>query len=749
MRERVAARVALVLALVLVPNVHAEGPANPRTPDQATEGAVNALAMADDGSLLAATDDPGSTLKGNASVPTWRLWSGAGSPLQSGITDLGSCGTRAGDLCQGPANAAALAPDGRHFAVAGNVTHTVVDATQGVLVLGSAAQGETSATPLSFGPQFVALDTSAHVVAVAGTQTGSLGAADAAVLQLFSWDGEHAPASLGTALMAGHPNGMALSSDGQVAYLAGAHAARLDLHGNVGTIDIGAPVTAVAVAGQAPHTVALGSATGVMFLDDVQTVPPGPRLALPATVASLALNADGTAALAGLTNGNLVRIRIGNGLPASAASDVVTLAHPVTYVAVSPDGATGAAASGSEARQVDLAGPALTVLWHDTLPGPAHVAVAATGESVGAAGGRAVRFERALHLVTATAPAVTLAAAVPFNFTVTFTDVGNRPERSPLTATWPPGWVGSLSMGNVSLEPGSSQSVVVHSVPVAGLKPGDYAVTLTQQRLTSVLNVTMPRIDAFTIVPFGPSSLAVDAGQVAVFVARVTNRGNDHATPRIDVATKPGLWAARTDPAQLDLYPGQMQEVQVILVAPVGAAQGEEGNATLHLPGATASFVATVGGHFEPTLRFPPTATIAAGESQSLTVTLQNAGNAPDTITVAVQPGSVPVGWLVAFPSGATDQQVRDLAPGAAVPLTLTVAVPATATPGAKAFLRIHGASAGDPGKTLDYALTVTVAGTPPSSTSAGKHQPGPAVPLVVAGLLASALLAARRRPRA
>ena len=83
----------LVLLLMPVPTLRAAGP-NTRSPDLGTQGLVRRVAISDDGVVLAVTDDPGSTVKQNATLPTWFVWDASGKLLRSGNADHPSCSMR-------------------------------------------------------------------------------------------------------------------------------------------------------------------------------------------------------------------------------------------------------------------------------------------------------------------------------------------------------------------------------------------------------------------------------------------------------------------------------------------------------------------------------------------------------------------------------------------------------------------------------------------------------------------------------
>ncbi|MHB8632457.1 MAG: NEW3 domain-containing protein [Thermoplasmatota archaeon] len=704
-----------------------------RSPDLATPARILTVTTADNGETLVTTVDPGSTATSNATVPTWFLWDGNGRLLERGDADHPTCASRPPDLCTAPAVGGAITRDGRRFAVVSDVTPAALptDTARGILLVGTLA-GEAGRIPLEFAPTAVAMDASGTTIAVAGVATPLPPAKPFGEVRLFSWYGGSTPVPFANATFVSAVHALAVSADGQEVAVGASTFVRVHRDGHQDSLDLGSNVTAVAIADSSPHLAVAGTLSG-----DVWMATDGSLTAtsthLLSTVEGIAATGDGGEVVAALQSGRLIRFTLAGNDSASTSLD---LGVPVTGMALASDGLTAVVATGLGIVQVDAT--RLVPLWNDTFL-PVGLGLTADGEQVVAGAGHVVRVWQALHDVTADAPAVTLLGR-HVSLNVTLRNRGNRLQDSPVTVEWPPGWSGTLSPANYSLEPGEAAVLQLYANAPAKISPGNVTLPLLFAGGFVNATVVVPRIESFRAQVKGPQSLAISPGQTTVFGVTITNTGNDEQRFAVPLVVTPSSWSAQATPGDLDLKPGQSADVDLIVLAPQGAVVGNAGNVSVRLPGAAAWVIATVGAKFSPGLTFVARATVSPGNLTAVSITLQNQGNAQDSIVAAVDPDTLPAGWLALWPGGAASQEVRDIPAGSGVPVTLQIEAPVGAGPG---VLRLHvtARSEGDSTQSADGYLSLTIAGTPAGTTSAKGTS------FVGVGLVAVALmLAARRR---
>ncbi len=754
------ALVALVLLPLIAGAVSATPGPNPRPP-LATVGNVLQVSVATTGTILAVTDDPGSTLptpnNPGPAVATWYIWDRAGASVHTGSADLAACASRLGDLCQSPAAAGSISSDGTRFAVGSNLAMSPLDATRGLVQAGYVSDGQTVRQFFQNPIAQVAMDKRGQTIAVLETlpATPGPGQTDRAQVNLFAFDGLAFTAIFPPFLITAPATGMALSIDGARLAVAADHLyifARANLAPAINTAIAGA-VTSVSVAAASPHAILAGYASGTLALfTDAGGATAEGTLNLGSAITATAT--QGAAGLAGDTAGKVHLVAITDFAPRLTLQKTVAQApDAVRQLVISNDGAISLLRSATEVQLLQLAPGNLTELWRQTPALPPvgggldeHGDLAAVGVAAGV-----VAFDVS-HDVRADAPQTfEVPPHVARDLEVVYRNTGNRAESVQLGAAFPPNWFMTVTPNAFDLNVGQSATVAVHFVVGDNERPGLTNLVILHDLAsggsgTTTIPVQVVARDAVGFGTEGPASVAMQRGETVRFKVTLENRGTADASVDVEATLNRPTWIAQVTPRHFELAPDAISQLEVALTAPLDAADGEQANVRLTLagrPGAELDLVGVVGARFEPSIVAPGRANVAAGTIAQVNVTVRNAGNVADRFDVTVT-GILPDGWKISLQDGPTPRSPI-LEPGAAARFTVLVEVPEGAN-GQRVQLRLQAASLGDSAKLAEHVILVMV---DRDSSDQGQGTPFPTAVVMAALLMAVALRRLSRRPAA
>ena len=745
-------RQALLAVLVLLASALAARAAPGANPQPAllTAAPVLALAMADDGTVLATTDDPGSAAptpsNPGSSVNTWYVWRPDGTALSLGSADMANCGgARLQDLCQSPVPAAAIAADASRFAFASNVPSSVTDTTKAQLVVAAGStvlarqflpNPVTAAAMNHTGSSVAVLERVAHV-----------GAADSAQVEWFDVAGANSVTNVMPAQgSAGPPMSLAMSDDGSRLAVV-SDKVYLFVHGPALPTALGTGTPkAVALAGGGKHGMLWGTAAGdVAYAVDGDS---GPRFT--GTMGTSAVNAvaesrDGKWGAVGTQEGKVRLYALHEtGIPAAAAGNEATLPDAVQQVQLSPDGQFLLVRSLSQVRLYLNAGN-LTQLWNDTpATAPVGIGLSASGGLAATGVGSGVVRYPAVHAIRGDTIHDTMAPGTARTFTVNYRNDGNRAENATLDVWFPSGWFAQADRQAIAVPVDATTVVNLKVILPAFQPPGTFAVFLnhtvasTGVQGTTAVWITVPDTQVLLLDPVGPSSLAIRAGQTVQFVAQVENRGNLAATGHLSIKTEPDGWQAHLSDISVPLEPGAHSNVTVDLTAPPGVREGDSGHVTLVLAERSQEpldLYGTVGARFKVNVAAAAFATVPAGNATEFAVTVGNLGNVIDSFDFV--PTGVPEGWTVEFTPG--NATVRELKAGGTATVRMLVRAPADATPGLKKQVTFEARSEGDPSATAEKTIQFTVTA---EGTTVPPEEPGAPVNWALIGVVALFVLA-------
>ncbi|MES2155654.1 MAG: hypothetical protein V4510_11010 [bacterium] len=745
----------LFLAGLLLPPAEGTPGANPRAP-LATVGAVMHVAVAETGTMLAVTDDPGTRLPtpGNAGadVPTWYLWDRAGTIVHSGSGDLTSCANRLGDLCQSPSAAGALSADGLWFAVGSNVAMSPTDATRGLLQAGHVGASSTVTHVFSNPIAQIAMDRNGKTIAVLERIPAipNSGQPDKAQVNLLSFDGSVFADIFTPYQIVAPAQGLALARDGQKLAVAADNLYIFSrTAGAPGIVSaVTGPVQSVAVAPGGAHSILAGYASGKLaILDDGSALQVLKTLDL-GTSPVTAVTTDGVRGLAGDSTGKLFVLSVSTATPQVVVDSSRTGApDAIRQLFLSRSGGIGFLRSATEVHLMLANG---TELWsHKPATAPVGGGLDDTGDVAATGVGAGVVAFDASHAIAADPVAtIQVPPRVARDIDVTYRNAGNRPEQADVGASFPANWFMTVTPTSMALAVGQTAVLHVHFVVGDSQPPG-----LTELKLehtlasggsgTTVIPVEVVPKDAVAMSPDGPATLALKRGETAHFGVKIENRGNTDAHVDVVGAVTPAGWTMDASPRHFDLNPGKNGTFSVSLTASATAADGETGVVRLTLagrPGSELDLSGVVGARFAPDLRGLARVDAAAGSQITVNLTLVNAGNVADRFTV--QPvGVLPDGWGLRL--DASPLLTPLLEPGEAAPLAVHITVPAGSS-GQRAQLRVHADSLGDATKSDEQSILVMVARGQDATTQ------GSPLPLEVPimALAAMALLLRRRQGR-
>lgn len=726
---------AIVLALLLAGTPTLAEPGPNAKPPRTTAGTVLDLAMADDGTVLATTDDPGTKLPtpGNAgpNASTWYLWSPSGTLLLQGSADLPTCSTRVDDLCQSPAPAAALARTGARFAVGSNVASSVTDAVKGLLSVGTPT-GIVARQPLS--PCAQGTNCPNAVVAVAVNHDGSsiavlervshVNAPDTARVEWFDLSATNTLSAVVPAFaMNGAPVGIALSDDGDRLAVAADRLYVFSRGTNTpASFGLSAP-SAVAIAGSGTHGLVWGRAGGAVdYVVDGATAPVASFLLGTSAVTAVAITRDGTWGAAANAAGRIQVFTLPNATVATLTQvGQVQVAGNVTELVLTPDARHLLVRTAAEVR-LYLVGANMTELWsHRPTAAPVGLGLSANADLAATGVGAGVVTYGVSHAIRADLVAETMQPGTARTVTVTYRNDGNRPEKATLEAWFPPGWYAAATPTNITVPVNGTATVDVRIVIPNREAPGTQAILLnhtlasTGATGSTPVRVTVSGRTLVVLDPDGATSKGIRGGETVSFRAVVDNRGNLPGVGQLTMTVEPATWQATLSQETFSLQPGASVNVTVTLTAPREVVEGDAGHVRLVLaqrPDEPLDFYATVGARFRVALSAPSLYTAEVGNVTPISLGLKNEGNVLDSFDLRAE---VPEGWTATF----ANATVRDVDAGAPAGATLLLGVPADAVPGLRVRITVTATSQGNPAQSSERTILVTL-------VASGQTEPPP-----------------------
>lgn len=774
---RAAAVLSVVLLFILPSTVAVTGP-NPRSEDLSTEDTINAVAVAAaTGHVVAATDDPGSTLNNEPREDVWFIWDESGDQVTSGHADHPDCQSRLTDNCQSDATHVAVTRDGSKLVVGSDIptSASISDDDESRVVIARPAFGTSGGFNLNATITDLEIsDDGDHIAVLTAFMSGGEERAmvyyrtlsGTSVAQSGNWE-RFIPVAA---------NDLDMSGDGEVVVVAtdrldsdgaddGTNYWRFTQGGSVTkNAAYGGAATAVSVSDDDPHWTVVGYATGevALFQDVTPSAAEFVRKPSNDDVTSVHMSRDGTRYVAGDQGGRIHLFAVTPEAPVHGAflrtvsagsSDVEGLrfSDSATYLIYH---------IGSEVSMDAVRQTSLLSLWTADLPStPSGIAMRGDGEQVVAAFGDSVRVFQASHTVDTNTPDdATMKPGAQRTFTFTVENAGNRPADMTLGAGYDPGAVVALvDPGSLTLDPGDAADVEVTVTVLDNTPPGDQTVSLNHSLAvgaegSAAFTVTVPVVHDVRLQEGDSTSLAVEPGAAVPFEVVVHNAGNVEETATVELASATSGWLVDIDPVPVTVAPGEDETVTVTVEAPTDAAEGVTGEAKVRLQGNAGQSVtlyATVGANFDVSLDAPPGIQVVPGETATATLTVRNDGNAPDAADLAIDDSTVPSGWSVRFANGQETLESETIEGGQSSDVGLLVQAPANAGSSTTFAFRVAAVSQGDTSArdSADIIVSVQQATATETDTGTGSNQtPTPGLLLVALGL--AGLAAARRDQR-
>lgn len=778
---------AMALLLLAAPAVEAAA-TGARSPVSADGNAVNDVAIAPSTSdqcstastsqaaapcrFLAGTIDPGSRLSFNPDEPAWHLWNLDGSLRTQKSADP-VAGT---DACPQPQNPAERCQtDVQRVAISSDGTRIAVGSTarsggQSYLFTFLQTGAMQASKPMGMATwNGLSMDGAGQLVAVAmAVNTGDPTDAQDGLIGGYAFSNmaksfEIAPEAPAEAIDVS-PTGNLVAAGAGSHYRFDAFGTTFEdpnVQGDVAAVDASGHAKTWSVAGYDSGFFALYAGSDQPSVAKYQK-----REATdPSAIQAVAIRDGATAFATGNSGG---RIRLYSLDPATTSDPPVAMTAErsglgsVTALAFSADGRYLAAITGSSVRLYSTQNGQLDEMWTDARTGLVGTALAidGRGEHVVAGVGNTVIVYDAIHKLTATSlPSASQAPGTWANYTLQVRNDGNRAESIAFSHAAPTGIDVTFDPPTASVLPAASTSVKVTVHVPEGRPAGPLNIPIRQAlnggtdgTPTATMALTVPTVHRIPLTAIGADSKGARGGP-ATFDVHAKNEGNVAETLQFRVDGLPAGWTYHVAPANVTLTPGAETTLAVSIQPPVNTPDGTAAVGSLRGGLATPlDLTVTVGAVFGVRVTTPVGLTLEEGVTGSLTATVRNDGNAPDSFVLKL--GTLPAGWLGGFLDGQSEQQVDDLAPGETRNVDLSMRAPSGAgASGVPLQVTVMASSLGDPTKSSSARTLVTVNSASTTSTTGDDGDggdgflgiPGPAPALLLA-LLALGAVAARRK---
>jgi uncharacterized membrane protein len=277
------------------------------------------------------------------------------------------------------------------------------------------------------------------------------------------------------------------------------------------------------------------------------------------------------------------------------------------------------------------------------------------------------------------------------------------------------GWSAQPVPDTITLNPGASAPIaVVLTIPLGQLAGVQNTTTVTatsslQVFDTSLITTTIADISGAQFIPTSQSKV-IDAGKPITFTFTLANSGSVPQSYTLTQAGAPGGWVSTLTPASptATLAPGETLTVTLVLQAPAGTPDNTPATVTItatcnekSCPNATATAHLTIGPPFSVGVGGNCNGAALPGALVTCVHTVTNTGFSPDTYLITTLS---PLGWITAVAPA-----VLFLKAGATGTVTITLAVPTSADAGLQHALTITARSTGLPSVAQSLTDTTTV----------------------------------------
>lgn len=349
----------------------------------------------------------------------------------------------------------------------------------------------------------------------------------------------------------------------------------------------------------------------------------------------------------------------------------------------------------------------------------------------------------------------------PLTLPLKVTNTGSLPDNYTFVVRRPVGWNGE-NPGDLALLPDESGVVNLTVDAPLGTNPGIFSVSVeVRSKLladhrkdnlltTASLNLTVPRA-VNLLVTTAEERFTIAAGEERTIPVTIRNQGNAEGLVNLSATQQlsgGSSWDVRFARDQVPISAGGEQTVNMLVLAPRTGASGERNLLTIHAKeGTLVDAIRNITLYVDPEFRAELTASnaslaFAAGELQTVRVTIHNRGNTDDTynVTGLVSPPAYQNDWRFTI-----DTPSLTIERGASKTVTVTIR-PGVAEP-RDASLNIRAISQGSLAEeegTISISLVAKPREVTP--TEDGFDIPAPGATLVVSMVALAVLLARTRR---
>ncbi len=310
----------------------------------------------------------------------------------------------------------------------------------------------------------------------------------------------------------------------------------------------------------------------------------------------------------------------------------------------------------------------------------------------------------------------------PPNTTITYTEqltnTGNFTDAISLAATTnTAGWIVRTIPLGVTLNPGASAPIaVVLTIPLGQLAGVSNTTTVTAtSSLPAVfrsaqITTTIDNVSGALLTPQVPQAKVIDAGKPITFTYTLVNSGSISQSYTLTQSGAPGGWISTLTPASPTamLAPGATQAITLVLQAPAGTPDNTKATVIITAAcvektctPATATALLTIGPPFSVGAGGNCNGPALPGALVTCVHTIINTGFSADTYLVSV---ISPLGW-----STSVAPAIVSLAAGSSSLVTITLAVPSSADAGLQHLLTVTPRSTALPSVSQTLTDTTTV----------------------------------------
>lgn len=712
-------RAALFLAAVLLAGAITIDPGE--TTQLETESDITALAMRD-GWTVAGTADAGGLVPWGDGTQrdVWYVWDEGSVLRRVDDADAPGCpspGTLSGEACKAHIVAIDMAENGR-VVVAANDD----DGDSSRLLFAHVAAGPQRTVELPGTVRALSINDNGTHVAVAWADDQVLTPGH---VTSFSWNGQERWNTTFSSAGRGHASVLHTSNNGTVT---GIHSGSFHISPMGELVERPIDGAAQAMAQAGPWQLVAGGDGKTYAFHHNDTTPTWNLKPTSSRMLSVAATPDGSKLATLDATGN---VRIYNDVANPALATPTLQLSGAQSLHLTADGSEMAVVARDGLRYYGTHGP--TLWWHDERTVD-HLSMAPDGSRLAVAEGNQLRLYSVLKGFQVAMDAAPASGdpgdAGKRAFTVTNT--GNRPDTLDVSVQ-----AGSLQASaapaSFFLAPGESATGNLSwSIP-AGTPAGTHEVRM-QAGSTVVLPVTVREVVGWDLSSRSTEK-GIDQGGSVDFDVRLANTGNVAGIASMSATIDREGWNVSIAPAAFDLRPGQTGRATVTVTAPEAAAHDDSAHVTVRGADQALQLTATVGATYGLGLTSTPPPAVEANGNTTLSVTLTNAGNVRDRVSLEV---TVPDGW--SYELSQADEEIA-IAGGTQLPIEVHLHV--GERPGTNLVL-VRATSILDEERHAQTSAEVTVTEGP---TSPDQDTPAPVtVTFLAIGFAALIATALRRR---